>query len=76
MTKTFKASSSCCDASFEQDLCSELQKEKQTLETKMGKLKSSLAELKEYIQTLKERERLLVAFPELSPLPHPQSRYK
>lgn len=76
MTKTFKASSSCCDASFEQDLCSELQMEKQTLETKMGELKSSLAELKEYIQTLKERERLLVAFPELSPLPHPQSRYK
>lgn len=33
-----------------------------------------MAELKEYVQALKERERLLVAFPELRPLAHPQSR--
>lgn len=76
MTKTLKASSSYCDASFQQGLCSELQKEKQTLETNMGELKNSVAELKEYVQALKDRERLLVAFPELSSLAHghPQSR--
>lgn len=73
-TKTFKASSSCCDASFQQDLCLELQKEKRTLETDIGELKDSVSELKEYVQALKERERLLVAFPELCPLAHPQSR--
>lgn len=61
----------------QQDMCSELQKEKQTLETNRGGLKKSVAELKEYVQALKERERLLVAFPELSPLARaqPQSRH-
>ncbi|XP_051277981.1 coiled-coil domain-containing protein 157 [Dicentrarchus labrax] len=58
----------------QQDLCLELQKEKQTLETHVGELKNSVAELKEYVQTLMERERVLVAFPELSPLQaQPQS---
>ncbi|XP_038559030.1 coiled-coil domain-containing protein 157 [Micropterus salmoides] len=52
----------------QQDLCLELQKEKQTLETHVGELKNSVAELQEYVQALRERERLLVAFPELSPL--------
>uniref|UniRef100_A0A8P4G815 Coiled-coil domain-containing protein 157 n=1 Tax=Dicentrarchus labrax TaxID=13489 RepID=A0A8P4G815_DICLA len=52
----------------------QLQKEKQTLETHVGELKNSVAELKEYVQTLMERERVLVAFPELSPLQaQPQS---
>lgn len=61
---------------FQQDLCLELQKEKQTLETRVGELENSVAELKEYVQALSERERLLVAFPELSPLARaqPQSR--
>ncbi|XP_059193946.1 coiled-coil domain-containing protein 157-like [Centropristis striata] len=60
----------------QQGLCLELQKEKQTLETHVGKLKKSVADLKEHGQALRERERLLVAFPELSPLAHaqPQSR--
>ncbi|XP_069034201.1 coiled-coil domain-containing protein 157 isoform X1 [Embiotoca jacksoni] len=52
----------------QQDLCLKLQKEKQTLETLVDKQKSSVAELEEYVQALKERERLLVAFPELTPL--------
>lgn len=67
---------SLCGASLQQDLCFELQKEKQTLETHVGELKDSVAELKEYVQSLRETERLLVAFPELSPLAHaqPQSR--
>ncbi|AWP06747.1 putative coiled-coil domain-containing protein 157 [Scophthalmus maximus] len=45
----------------QQDFCLELQNDKQTMET-------NEEELKEYVQALKERERLLVAFPELSPL--------
>uniref|UniRef100_G3PDU2 Uncharacterized protein n=1 Tax=Gasterosteus aculeatus TaxID=69293 RepID=G3PDU2_GASAC len=52
----------------QQDLCLELQKEKRTLETYTCELKSSVAELKEYVTALRERERLLVAFPELSPV--------
>ncbi|XP_044053090.1 coiled-coil domain-containing protein 157 isoform X2 [Siniperca chuatsi] len=56
----------------QQDLCLELHKEKQTLETHVGELKNSVAELKEYVQALRERERLLVAFPELSPLAQAQ----
>ncbi|XP_037633338.1 coiled-coil domain-containing protein 157 isoform X2 [Sebastes umbrosus] len=54
--------------SQQQDLCLGLQKEKQTQETHIGELKSSVTELKEYVHALRERERLLVAFPELSPL--------
>ncbi|GLD52699.1 coiled-coil domain-containing protein 157-like protein [Lates japonicus] len=56
----------------QQDLCLELQKEKQALGTNIGELRNSVAELKENVQSLKERERLLVAFPELSPLPQAQ----
>ncbi|KAL7392620.1 hypothetical protein ABVT39_027274 [Epinephelus coioides] len=56
----------------QQVLCLELQKEKQTLEMHVGELKNSVAELKEHVQALEERERLLVAFPELSPLAHTQ----
>lgn len=76
MTNTLQASCSYCDATFQQGLCSALQKEKQTLETNIGELQNSVAELKEYMHAFKERERLLVAFPELSPLAHghPQSR--
>lgn len=74
--KTFKPSGSRRDASFQQELCLELQKEKRTLETHVSELRNSVAELKEYVQALSERERLLVAFPELSPLAQaqPQSR--
>ncbi|XP_031704912.1 coiled-coil domain-containing protein 157 [Anarrhichthys ocellatus] len=57
----------------QQDLCLEFQKEKQTRETYACELKNSVAELKEYVQALKERERLLVAFPELSPQAQPKS---
>nr|XP_046242790.1 coiled-coil domain-containing protein 157 isoform X2 [Scatophagus argus] len=56
----------------QQDLCLELQMQKQTLETNVGELKKSVAELKQFMQTLNERERLLVAFPELSPLAQAQ----
>ncbi|KAM7391606.1 hypothetical protein PAMP_022285 [Pampus punctatissimus] len=56
----------------QQDTCFELQKDNQTLETHIGKLKDSVAELKEYVQSLREQERLLVAFPELSPLAQAQ----
>lgn len=57
-------------------MCLELQKEKQTLQTHVDELKSSVAELEEYVQAVRERERLLVAFPQLSPLAQtqPQSR--
>ncbi|KAK5871207.1 hypothetical protein PBY51_004099 [Eleginops maclovinus] len=57
----------------QQNLCLELQKGKQMQETHAGQLKSSVAELKEYVQALRERERLLVAFPELNPTAQPQS---
>ncbi|XP_070690399.1 coiled-coil domain-containing protein 157 [Pempheris klunzingeri] len=56
----------------QQELCLELQKEKRTLEAHVGELKNSVAELREYVQALRQRERLLVAFPELSPLAHTQ----
>ncbi|XP_042344953.1 coiled-coil domain-containing protein 157 [Plectropomus leopardus] len=56
----------------QQDLCLELQKDKQTLETCVGELNNSTAELKEHIAALREREKLLVAFPELSPLAQAQ----
>ncbi|XP_071338493.1 coiled-coil domain-containing protein 157 isoform X2 [Trachinotus anak] len=56
----------------QQELRLEIQKEKQTLETNVGELENSVAELKEYVQAFKERERLLVAFPELSPLTQAQ----
>ncbi|XP_034548610.1 coiled-coil domain-containing protein 157 isoform X2 [Notolabrus celidotus] len=53
----------------------ELQKKKQPLEKQVGELQKSVVEMEEYVRVLKERERLLVAFPELSPLArsHPQS---
>uniref|UniRef100_A0A665X0P3 Uncharacterized protein n=1 Tax=Echeneis naucrates TaxID=173247 RepID=A0A665X0P3_ECHNA len=50
-----------------QDLCLKLEKEKQRLEKNIGDLNNSVDELKQYLQTSKEKERLLVAFPELSP---------
>uniref|UniRef100_A0A8C3ADJ5 Uncharacterized protein n=1 Tax=Cyclopterus lumpus TaxID=8103 RepID=A0A8C3ADJ5_CYCLU len=58
----------------QRELCLELQKEKQTLETYVCELKTSVAELKEDVQALRERERLLVAFPELSPLTQAQPK--
>ncbi|XP_055367255.1 coiled-coil domain-containing protein 157 isoform X2 [Betta splendens] len=51
----------------EQDLYSELHREKQILETRIGNLQNTVTELKEHVDALQERERLLVAFPELSP---------
>ncbi|XP_076010090.1 coiled-coil domain-containing protein 157 [Genypterus blacodes] len=59
----------------QQALYSDLQKEKQNcveLETQVDQLKKSLAELKEDGKTLRQRERLLVAFPELSARIHGQ----
>ncbi|KAK2902362.1 coiled-coil domain-containing protein 157 isoform X2 [Channa argus] len=62
----------------EQNLSLELQKEKETLEKHIAELKHNAAELKEYVQASRERERMLVAFPELSPLAQvqPQSSYR
>uniref|UniRef100_A0A4W5PF02 Coiled-coil domain containing 157 n=1 Tax=Hucho hucho TaxID=62062 RepID=A0A4W5PF02_9TELE len=56
-------------------LCSELQQEKQRLESHVGELKDSVNQLSGEVQELAQRERLLVAFPELNPLPQgsPQS---
>ncbi|CAB1321836.1 unnamed protein product, partial [Coregonus sp. 'balchen'] len=57
-------------------LCSELQQEKQRLESHVGKLKDSVDQLKGEVQELAQSERLLVVFPELNPLPQgpPKSR--
>ncbi|XP_054906796.1 coiled-coil domain-containing protein 157 [Poeciliopsis prolifica] len=52
--------------SLQQDICSKLQKEKQTLHTNVEELEKHVAELTEHVQALRERERLLVAFPELN----------
>ncbi|XP_061672691.1 coiled-coil domain-containing protein 157 isoform X2 [Syngnathoides biaculeatus] len=56
----------------QQDRCSQLQTEKQTLETQLDNFKGSVAELEESVKSFEENERLLVAFPELSPLAHAQ----
>uniref|UniRef100_UPI003AAB47C2 coiled-coil domain-containing protein 157-like n=1 Tax=Centroberyx gerrardi TaxID=166262 RepID=UPI003AAB47C2 len=50
-----------------------LQREKRRLETHVGELKNSVAQLREEVQDLSRREKLLVAFPELSPLAQAQS---
>ncbi|XP_016898716.1 coiled-coil domain-containing protein 157 [Cynoglossus semilaevis] len=56
----------------QQDCGSELQKEKQMLEANVRQLDKDVAELREHVLTLTQRERLLVAFPELSPLARTQ----
>ncbi|XP_077378521.1 coiled-coil domain-containing protein 157 isoform X3 [Festucalex cinctus] len=58
----------------QQDHCAQLQNEKQTLQTQIDHFQSSVAELKENVESLQERERLLVAFPELSPLAYAQPK--
>ncbi|XP_077416682.1 coiled-coil domain-containing protein 157 isoform X2 [Vanacampus margaritifer] len=58
----------------QQDHCSQLQSEKQTLQTQIDHFQSSVGELKESVESFKERERLLVAFPELSPLAYAQPK--
>ncbi|KAM9822302.1 coiled-coil domain-containing protein 157 [Syngnathus typhle] len=58
----------------QQDHCSELQSEKQTLQTQIEHFQGSVAELKESVKSFKDKERLLVAFPELSPLAHAQPK--
>ncbi|TNN86493.1 Coiled-coil domain-containing protein 157 [Liparis tanakae] len=58
----------------QRELCLELEKEKQTLEAYVCELKNSVAELKEDVRASRERERLLVAFPELSPLTQAQPK--
>uniref|UniRef100_A0A3B3UM27 Coiled-coil domain containing 157 n=1 Tax=Poecilia latipinna TaxID=48699 RepID=A0A3B3UM27_9TELE len=50
----------------------ELQKEKQTLQTRVEELEKRVAELMEHVKALRERERLLVAFPELNNWAHTQ----
>ncbi|KAL0979491.1 hypothetical protein UPYG_G00185810 [Umbra pygmaea] len=59
----------------EQASCSELQQEKQRLLSHVGELKKRVDELRGEVHELAQRERLLVAFPELNPLPQgpPQS---
>ncbi|KAM4577929.1 coiled-coil domain-containing protein 157 [Fundulus diaphanus] len=52
--------------SQQQDICIGLQKEKDRLQTRVDGLEKHVAELMEHVQALKERERLLVAFPELN----------
>eukprot|EP00063_Salmo_salar_P052440 XP_014027275.1 PREDICTED: coiled-coil domain-containing protein 157-like isoform X3 [Salmo salar] len=51
------------------------EQEKQRLESHVGELKDSVNQLRGEVQELAQRERLLVAFPELNPLPQgsPQS---
>uniref|UniRef100_A0A3B3XQ46 Uncharacterized protein n=1 Tax=Poecilia mexicana TaxID=48701 RepID=A0A3B3XQ46_9TELE len=49
-----------------------LQKEKQTLQTRVEELEKRVAELMEHVKALRERERLLVAFPELNNWAHTQ----
>uniref|UniRef100_A0A3Q3DHJ6 Uncharacterized protein n=1 Tax=Hippocampus comes TaxID=109280 RepID=A0A3Q3DHJ6_HIPCM len=58
----------------QRDTCSQLQSEKQTLQTQIEYFQGSVAELKQSVKSLKETERLLVAFPELSPLAHAQPK--
>lgn len=67
----------CLAAAFPEALCSELQQEKQRLESHVGELKDSVNQLRGEVQELAQRERLLVAFPELNPLPQgsPQSMF-
>ncbi|XP_043966804.1 coiled-coil domain-containing protein 157 isoform X1 [Gambusia affinis] len=60
------------ELSQQQDICKELQKEKQTLQTRVEELEKHVAELTEHMQALRERERLLVAFPELNNWAHTQ----
>ncbi|XP_037833477.1 coiled-coil domain-containing protein 157 isoform X2 [Kryptolebias marmoratus] len=50
----------------QQNLCEKLQREKQTTETRVDELKKHVSELMDRVQALRERERQLVAFPELS----------
>lgn len=59
-----------------QVFCAELQREKDQLEAHMDELKSSVGHLTGEVQDLSHRERLLVAFPELSSVhqSQPQSR--
>ncbi|CAG5921255.1 unnamed protein product [Menidia menidia] len=52
--------------SQQQDLNVDLQKEKEVLEKHVDELQKGMAELKEHVHALRERERLLVAFPELN----------
>ncbi|XP_061842120.1 coiled-coil domain-containing protein 157 isoform X3 [Nerophis lumbriciformis] len=55
-----------------QDISSQLQHEKQALETHLDEFKTTVTDLKERVKSCTERERLLVAFPDLSPLAHTQ----
>lgn len=57
------------NASDRQGLCVELQEEKQALQADIGRLNSSVADLKECVQTLRERE-------SLNPLPTMPQRRK
>ncbi|XP_077570486.1 coiled-coil domain-containing protein 157-like [Stigmatopora nigra] len=62
--------------SSQQDICSHLESEKQTLQTQIDDFQSNMAELQQSLETFKETERLLVAFPELSPLAHARPKSK
>uniref|UniRef100_A0A8C6V0L9 Coiled-coil domain containing 157 n=1 Tax=Neogobius melanostomus TaxID=47308 RepID=A0A8C6V0L9_9GOBI len=57
------------------DSCVKLEKDKETLKAKISNLTNAVTELKQHIKDCTERERLLVAFPDLNPPPlgQPQS---
>ncbi|XP_036069523.1 coiled-coil domain-containing protein 157 isoform X1 [Oryzias melastigma] len=56
-----------------QDQCVELQKKNQRLETREDELKRQVSELTDHVRALRDRERLLVAFPELQNWAQPQT---
>uniref|UniRef100_A0A8C6UZD4 Coiled-coil domain containing 157 n=1 Tax=Neogobius melanostomus TaxID=47308 RepID=A0A8C6UZD4_9GOBI len=51
------------------DSCVKLEKDKETLKAKISNLTNAVTELKQHIKDCTERERLLVAFPDLNPPP-------
>lgn len=68
LSSVFQRGGLYVNASAPQGLCLKLQKEKQTLQADISQLRSSLADLKECVQALQAKERLL-ASAKLNPLP-------
>uniref|UniRef100_A0AAV2MTH1 Coiled-coil domain-containing protein 157 n=1 Tax=Knipowitschia caucasica TaxID=637954 RepID=A0AAV2MTH1_KNICA len=58
----------------QQESCVKLEMDKETLRSKMSSLANTVAELEQQITACTERERLLVAFPDLYPLPQAQAQ--
>ncbi|KAK2898868.1 hypothetical protein Q8A67_010286 [Cirrhinus molitorella] len=57
----------------QQSHCSSLSTEKQKLQTQIPELEERLSRLKEMLEEANQRERILVAFPELNPQAAPQT---